>query len=334
MTTEVINRPQIAAKNESAWTKSGVAVTATSASDVARQAGLDWSVSLHPVTTLYQIPGKGLPMHIPVHNKQAVVKTTPTGEVTPLGIVGNKYKPLQNAEVFSVLDTLIDSGDARYAAAGEYAAGAKVWMLMQLPIEMEIKGDPHAAFLLAKTTHDGSGSVLIRPIIERLFCHNQINKIYRATDKKRTYMLRHTTNSKLDVNDVRGILDIAYTTIDDYTVMSEAMLERQVTRQYAVDYFKKVFPLPSKIEDTPLDLLSAGEKMQRTNALNHRARSLDIYENSPTQENIRETAFGLWQAVVEYADHGKPGKSKSLGVRTMSGGSDSLKIRAQELALA
>ncbi len=134
MTTEVINRPQIAAKNESAWTKSGVAVTATSASDVARQAGLDWSVSLHPVTTLYQIPGKGLPMHIPVNNKQAVVKTTPTGEVTPLGIVGNKYKPLQNAEVFSVLDTLIDSGDARYAAAGEYAAGAKVWMLMQLPL--------------------------------------------------------------------------------------------------------------------------------------------------------------------------------------------------------
>jgi hypothetical protein len=50
MTTEVVNRPQIAAKNESAWTKSGVAVTATSASDVARQAGLDWTVSLHPVT--------------------------------------------------------------------------------------------------------------------------------------------------------------------------------------------------------------------------------------------------------------------------------------------
>jgi hypothetical protein len=41
MTTEVVNRPQISVRNESAWTKSGVAVTATSASDVARQAGLD-----------------------------------------------------------------------------------------------------------------------------------------------------------------------------------------------------------------------------------------------------------------------------------------------------
>ena len=187
MTTTVVDRPQVAPKNMSAWIKSGVAVTATSASDVSRQAGLDWTVSLHDVTTTYQIPGQGQPVHIPVKNKQAVVKTTPTGEVIPLGIVGTKYKPFQNAEVFSVLDTLIDSGDARYAAAGEYDAGAKVWMLLQLPNEMEIKGDPHAAFLLAKTTHDGSGSVLIRPIIERLFCKNQINKIFRAKNQQHTY---------------------------------------------------------------------------------------------------------------------------------------------------
>jgi hypothetical protein len=70
MTTEVVNRPQIAAKNESAWTKSGVAVTATSASDVARQAGLDWTVSLHPVTTVYQIPGQGVTYTYPC-NRQA-----------------------------------------------------------------------------------------------------------------------------------------------------------------------------------------------------------------------------------------------------------------------
>ncbi len=49
------------------------------------------------------------------------------------------------------------------------------------------------------------------PKSQREISNNQINKIYRATDKKHTYMLRHTTNSKLDVNDVRGILDIAYT---------------------------------------------------------------------------------------------------------------------------
>jgi phage/plasmid-like protein (TIGR03299 family) len=334
MTTAVVETTAVAPKNMSAWIKSGVAVTATSASDVARQAGLDWSVSLHEVAATYQIPGQGLPVHIPVKNKQAVVKTTALGEVTPLGIVGTKYKPFQNSEVFSVLDTLIDSGDARYAAAGEYDNGAKVWMLLQLPLEMEIKGDPHAAFLLAKTTHDGSGSVLIRPIIERLYCHNQINKIFRATDKPRTYTLRHTSKAILDVNDVRSILDITYTSIQEYSDIASVLLERQVTREQALDYFKRAFPLPSKIEDTPHHLLSQGEKKQHTNATIARNNAYGIYTNSPTQENIRGTAFGLWQAVVEYADHGKPNKAKALGIKTMSGASDNVKLRALELLTA
>lgn len=334
MTSTVVDRPQVPLRNMSAWIKSGVAVTATSASDVSRQAGLDWTVSLHDVTTTYQIPGQGQPVHIPVNNKQAVVKTTPTGEVIPLGIVGKKYKPFQNAEVFSVLDTLIDSGDARYAAAGEYDAGAKVWMLLQLPNEMEIKGDPHAAFLLAKTTHDGSGSVLIRPIIERLFCKNQINKIFRAKHQQHTYTLRHTSNARLDVNDVRTILDITYSSIQEYTNLATTLIEREASRSYAIDYFKSVFPLPSKIEDAPIHLLSQGEKKQRTNAMTARHGAMQIYSTSPTQENIRNTQFGLWQAVVEYADHGKPNKSKSLGIRTMSGASDNIKLRALELLTA
>jgi len=286
-------------------------------------------VSLHDVTTTYQIPGQGQPVHIPVPKKQAVVKTTPMGEVIPLGVVGTKYKPLQNHEVFSMLDTLIDSGEARYAAAGEYDAGAKVWMLLQLPLEMEIKGDPHAAFLLAKTSHDGSGSVLVRPIIERFWCKNQINKIFRATNKQYTYTLRHTTNAVLDVNDVRNILNITYSVVDEYT--NVMLMDREVDRQVALNFFKSVFPLPSTIESTPHHLLSQGEKKQQTNAIIARNKAYEIYNSSPTQENIRGTAFGLWQSVIEYADHGKPTKAQSLGVRTMSGASDNIKLRALEL---
>ena len=42
-------------KNQSAFVRSGTAVEATSASDVARQAGLDWSVSLHELSANYLI---------------------------------------------------------------------------------------------------------------------------------------------------------------------------------------------------------------------------------------------------------------------------------------
>ena len=327
MTTTTINVPT---KNLSNWVKSGVAVTATSASDVARQAGLDWSVSLHPMTASYLIPGGGQPLSIPVRNKQAVIKTTPFGNVDNIGVVGNRYQVFQNAELFSALDALIDSGEARYAAAGEYDGGAKVWMLLQLPNEITVANDPHAAFILAKTSHDGSSSVVIKPIIERLFCKNQINKLYRNNNKY-TYTLKHTSNSKLKIEEVRHIMQMSYDVAEEYSGIANKLISKEVTRAQALDYFKKIFPLPPIIENTPHHLLTQGEKSQLSRAITARDTALAIFTDSPTQENIRNTEFGLWQSIIEYADHGKKDKGTTTGVRAMSGGSDNLKIRALEL---
>ena len=317
-------------KNLSNWLKSGRAVTATSASDVARQAGLDWSVSLHPMTASYKIPGTEQPVSVPVRNKQAVIKTTAFGDVDNIGVVGSRYQIFQNGEIFSALDTLIDSGEARYAAAGEYDHGAKVWMLLQLPNEINVANDPHAAFILAKTSHDGSSSVIIKPIIERLYCSNQINKLFRNTNKF-TYSLKHTSGSKLDVEQIRHIMGLTYDNIQVYSDIANHLLSKEVGRENALNYFKKVFPLPSTIEDKPLALLSTGEKTQLTRANTARHIAMNIYSTSETQENIRGTEFGLWQAVVEYADHGKQDKGTTSGIRAMSGGSDNLKLRALEL---
>jgi len=312
-TADVVNKP-----NRSAWQKAGVAVEATSAAQVAEQAGLNWTVSLSDMHTSDFL-------HVP--KKQAVVKKH-NGNESVIGVVGNKYKVFQNSEVFGSLDGLIDSGEARYAAAGEYDDGAKVWMLMSLPKEMEIKGDPHAAFLLAKTSHDGSSSVVLRPIIERLWCSNQINRIFKAKNKAHTYTLRHTQNAVLSVSDMRNILDLTYTSIDEYSNLANYLLQREADIAKATAFFKKVWALPSKIENAPLHLLSKGEKNAKSRALNARQKAFAIYTDSPTQENIRNTEFGLWQAVVEYADHHS---QKDASIATLAGRNDGIKLRALEL---
>jgi phage/plasmid-like protein (TIGR03299 family) len=305
-------------KNRSAWLKAGVAVEATSAAQVAQQAGLDWTVSLSNMHTEEF-------MHVP--KKQAVVKKH-DGKQSVIGVVGSKYKVFQNSEVFGSLDGLIDSGEARYAAAGEYDDGAKVWMLMSLPKEMEIKGDPHAAFLLAKTSHDGSSSVVVRPIIERLFCANQINRIFRAKNKAHTYTLRHTSNAVLSVSDMRNLLDLTYSSIDMYSDLANHLIQRETDISRATAYFKKVWALPTKIEQSPMHLLSKGEKNAKSRALNARQKAFAIYSDSPTQENIRDTEFGLWQAVVEYADHYS---QKDASISILAGRNDGIKLRALEL---
>ena len=313
---------------KAAWHKAGVAVEATSASEVASQAGLDWSVSLHDIEANYQIPGNESVSRIPVENKKAVIKTTPMGETSAIGVVGNRYKVFQNAEIFGALDNLIDSSGMRYAAAGEYDGGGKVWMLMETPMEMTIANDPHAAFLLAKTSHDGSSSVIIRPIIERLFCMNQINKIYRGKNKY-TYQLSHTTNAQLSISEISNIIQLSYDMANDYTALADMLLAKEASHEHAKNYFKRVFALPPKVEGVPYEMLSLGEKKQQSRATQARNIAFDIYANSPTQENIRDTEFGMWHAVVEWADYNA--KGKNLALRAISGTSDNIKTKALEL---
>ena len=327
-------------KNKSAWVRGGTAVTANSASDAAAQAGLNWTVrtgALEAVSTPLIIDQHGVTpaTYLDVPKKQAIIREDNN---TVIGIVGNKYKMVQNMEVFNALDTLVDAGDARYAAAGEFNGGANIWMVLELPRGITVANDPHAAFLLVKTSHDGSSSVVIKPIIERLFCANQVNglisKGYARGTKgynEYTYRMSHTTNQQLSINDIRNITNLTYQAIDDYELTANRLLDIDFSREQALNFFKKVWALPTTVEDKPYDLLTRGERKQQTIAKEARAKAWAIYNESETQENIRGTAFGAWHAVVEFADHYATGGAERLAVATLSGRNDKVKTKALSL---
>jgi phage/plasmid-like protein (TIGR03299 family) len=331
------NEAVIKQLHKAAWIKTGTAVTATSAAEAAKQAGLDWTVSLTDLQAVYTQPigiDDTFTHRIPVDNKKAVLKTMPGCDVpeSVIGVVGNKYKLVQNIEVFNALDTLIDSGDARYAAAGEIKNGSQVWMVLELPHGVQVADDPHVAMLLVKTGHDGSSSVVIKPIIERLFCANQINGLINGKKYNNyTYRMTHTTNQQLSISDIRNITQLTYSAIDDYQNTANRLLSVKMSRDKAVDFFKRVWALPSEIELAPVHMLSKGQAKQRTIALNAREKAWTIYSESPTQENIRDTAFGAWQAVIEYADHYGVGGADRLAAATLSGRNDKVKTKALSL---
>jgi len=319
--------------NKSAWVKAGVAVNATSAAYAAEQAGLNWTVKLTDIQSYVtnQVSDyETVTDYYPITNRKAVLRLGDENKV--IGVVGHKYKVVQNMEVFSALDTLVDSGDARYAAAGEYNGGASVWMVLEIPKGIEVANDPHAAFLLVRTSHDGSASVAIKPIIERLFCSNQINGlISNKRYNSYTYRMKHTSNSKLSVDDIRNIIKLTYDAVDEYQLTADALLGIQKSHKEARDFFEKVWTLPAEVANSPYHLLNQGQKRQHTIATTARERAYDIYTESPTQENIRGTAFGLWQAVIEYADHFAGTNDNRRAVNALSGGSDKVKTKALAL---
>lgn len=334
--SEEYNNKYITRLNKQAWVQAGTAVNAGSASEAARQAGLDWSVELSDMFVERKTivsPYETTTDRLDVPRRQAVVKRSEDGE-SIIGVVGDKYKIVQNMEVFSALDTLVDSGDARYTAAGEYNGGANIWMVMELPVGVQVANDPHAAFLLVQSSHDGSCAVRIRPIIERLFCANQINRIIKGKHKNAyTYVMKHTTNSQLSVSDIRNITQLTYDSIQEYESVAGILLDRKVDDRQVRNIFKAVWSLPSTVEEMPEHLLSQGEKRQRTIALAGRESAWNIYSQSPTQENIRGTAFGAWQAVIEHADHYASGGSDRRAIATISGRNDRIKDKALSLVL-
>ena len=231
-------------KNKSAWVRGGTAVEATSARDAATQAGLNWTVRtgvLEAVSTPLIIDQHGVTpaTYVEVPKKQAILRNDTNAVI---GIVGTKYKMVQNMEVFNALDTLVDSGDARYTAAGEFNGGSNIWMMLELPQGINVANDPHAAFLLVKTSHDGSSSVVIKPVIERLFCQNQVNGLISNNQKRKyneyTYRMSHTTNQELSINDIRNITNLTYTAIQDYELTADVLLKRKMTREQAVNFLE------------------------------------------------------------------------------------------------
>jgi phage/plasmid-like protein (TIGR03299 family) len=330
----------VASKHRSAWVRGGTAVEATSAASAATQAGLNWTVrtgELQAVSTPLTIDEHGVTpaTYIDVPKKQAIVREDNN---TVIGIVGTKYKVVQNMEVFNALDTLVDAGDARYTAAGEFNGGSNIWMVLELPRGITVANDPHAAFLLVKTSHDGSSSVVIKPIIERLFCANQVNGLISNKNGNRnrkyneyTYRMSHTTNQELSIADIRNITNLTYTAIADYQLVANNLMSRKMTREQTLNFFKSVWALPSTVEDTPYDLLTRGERKQQTIAKDARAKAWAIYSESETQENIRGTAFGAWHAVVEFADHYASGGAERLAAATLSGRNDRVKTKALSL---
>jgi len=305
----------------------GYEVTATSAHDAAVQAGLDWQVSLADVEAV-TLNNDGV-SRIEVPNTFATIRTDKDGGQAVLGTVGGRYKVFQNDEMFSALDALVDSGEARYAAAGELRGGAQVWMTLALPKEVQIAGDPHAAYLLARTSHDGSCSLGVQPIVNRLFCTNQISGIFRKDTK---YSLKHTTNANLKVNDLRRMLDVIYTGIETYEKVADVLLNTTVTDTQVENIFKKMWSLPSTVESSPYFRLSQGEKRQFNKAIDARTQAMNIYQGSTgTQDNLKGTAFGAFQAIVEYVDWFSHKSTAVRAERVVSGSFDRTKSKALEL---
>jgi phage/plasmid-like protein (TIGR03299 family) len=182
-----------------------------------KSAGLDFEVDLQPI---FVRSGSGLSEV----SDQVATYRTDRGDI--LGIVGTRYRPLQNRDAFRVLEPLVDKGLAAFETAGSLRGGCDVWMLMRFNVDDPVVRDTFAEevvpFGLLSNNHAGKRRVMLQETPIRVVCANTLGAAHQTAQKGKAFQVRHTVNVELR-------------TIEAARLLWAALIERYraVASQYA-----------------------------------------------------------------------------------------------------
>lgn len=352
--------------DKAAWHGLGIVVDgAQTSADAIRLAGLDWSVAKFPLTATLA-DGQT----IPVPERFAIVRTDANAA---LGVVGTSYTPLQNAEAFSFLDSVVGESDCRYESAGSLKEGRQIWLLARLPndIQLGTNGvDKIATYALLANGHDGSLAVTVLPTTVRVVCANTFTlALGRAERESCGIRIRHSQSIRGKVDDARQALGLVARRVDAFQGELNALARVSLPETRLKEYFDRVFPSKSKPKPQPaaaidaaslLDSVLAATEYDRENRRfvadvideqNDRERErlnriyesvLENYHNpGNTLPGIAGTAWAAFNAVTEYADHQRSTRGRNDRDRADNrlysnwfGGSNDIKQVAYVEALA
>jgi phage/plasmid-like protein (TIGR03299 family) len=249
------------------------------AQQVREHAGVDFTVGKRP---LY-VEGVG-----EVGTHVATVRED-TGDV--LGIVGKDYGVMQTGVMLDFLDNLVQDAGMRYESAGALHGGKAVWILASMGDEWTIGEDRHVPYILATTTHDGSGSVTVTPTTVRVVCQNTLSAAMFRRDNDRI-SIRHTSGVVDNLRAAGDTLRIATAHQRRMQEFLAAAYETRITRDDVAAVVADIFG------ERP-DEATSGIR-----TLNGYDRKLAGFKRVASEElTSSPTAYGLIQSITGYADH-------------------------------
>ena len=249
--------------------------------EVAHLAG--WNVRLEDI----DLPGRS---H---KNYFAVTRTNPYDEgADVLGVVGERYKVLQNEDLFSFADNMLDGG--RWETAGSIKNGTVVFGSLALDREVVLDesgvGDKINTYLLVHTSHDGSLAVQASVTPVRVVCQNTLN--YALSGVKQSYKIRHTSTVNGKVAAAREALGLANAYLDEFETEAQTLIQKEITADTFFDIIKAAYPEPDK--DVKGSLTKWTNKVDTL---------WDIYQgDTVAKAGIMNTAWGAYNTLTERLD--------------------------------
>lgn len=263
---------------EKPWHGLGTMVQEAPTSEEAlRLAGLDWTVEQHPIFA----DGAEIPSY------KANIRSS---DSSCLGVVGNRYRVVQNAEAFK-LHRFPDWRRRPLRNRWKLCGGKKIWLLAKMP-DTEICGDKTEPYMVFTNSHDGTGTIRVCMTPIRVVCNNTLNLALNSA--QRAWSVHHVGDISAKLSEAWHCLEMANGYMNDLAEQADRLANKIITDDRLREILNDLFPENDDMSD-----------VQKR----HVQRLKDEYMVcwfAPDIAKFRNTAWGAVNAMSDMVTHTKP----------------------------
>ena len=246
----------------------------------------------------------------------SVVRTHPfNNNPDVLSVVGEKYKVVQNEELFAFGDNLTDNG-AQWESAGSIKDGKIVFGSLVVPREFILDpsgiADKTITYLLVHTSHDGSTALQANITPVRVVCQNTLNMALSNTTQ--SFKVKHTQTIGGRMDEAQRVLGLTNTHMDEFQTLAQNLFQTEITNAQFDKLVATIYPA-----NADADKMSATKYTNQIDAIHN------LYKVAHTQDGIRNTKWGALNALTEYVDYNRTART---------GNNESIMANASGLAVS
>jgi phage/plasmid-like protein (TIGR03299 family) len=272
--------------NVNIYERTGKEVSGDTWQDVCKDSPLNWGNEFSPSV-----------QEIPVRNPLTGEKTKFKGLYRTdtehcLSIVGEGYNVTQPEQMFSFMDSFVGMEGLKYSRAGYIGQGEKVFVQAQIgKFDLLASGDVSEKYVTVMNSFDGSISLMFLIAMIRIVCQNTFQMAANTkTDAKMKYKNTASKDAKVAA-DLR-LFQTLKDTGKSIEEKMEVLAQRKVTSEMIGKTISEIFKVESNKE-------LSSEKARQILTVKELFESND--GNAFPQ--FRGTAYNLFNAITEYADH-------------------------------
>jgi len=303
-------------------------------------------------TVLDNYPGRQEAMELAGHNFRIVEKKLAGIEVNPenaidvgfqpiegwkalqrsdtnkiISVVRDTYQVVQNETLWDIVDMLVDQPHIQYETAGVLREGAVLWVLAKLDEPITIPGDNTEIYpyVRVSTSHDGTSANEAAATMVRVICMNTFQM--SDMEGKRTgltYRFKHTKNAKVKIEEAKAAIGLVRNQFHAFHDLASELAKKPIS-DAGIRYFLHEF-----IPDPPAAIETDRVKKNIEEA---RVKVRSILEGDTIAETHRNTAYGLFEAGIEYLDHIRKFRTDETYFRRTVIDRNTMKGRVIKLAL-